>query len=163
MNEDKFNITNRIVAWNLKRNNLAWNFELEKSMLMEEVREFLEAKTLANRLKEFADIAFVFIGTKAKAEKSGEGSLAYDDLINWVDASLVVFGKTIVDTLIELFGEDADLDEFADQVMNLVVSANEAKGTEKDENGKVIKGANYVKPEPEIEKLIAQYTKGGNC
>jgi hypothetical protein len=42
--------------------------------------------------------------------------------------------------------------------LEAVVKANEAKGIEKDENGKVKKGPNYVKPTDAINEIIKQQT-----
>lgn len=56
-------IVDRVISWNAARFEQEFNYELEISMLAEELEELYEAKTDTDRLDAVGDICFVAIGT----------------------------------------------------------------------------------------------------
>jgi len=128
-------------------------------MLMEEVAEFLTATDLPNRIKELCDIAFVWYGTEAKAEEQEILPLEIDALLEWVAETGRYFYRSVFKEIAQVVDEECDICGLLIKCLDFVIEANEAKGTEKDANGKVIKGTNYKKPEPLIAELIQEYSK----
>lgn len=151
---------NRIATWNEKRNGLVFDLSLEKKMLTEEVIEFLQSDNLPNRIKELCDIGFVLTGTQAKvnAARPLKPSVRadLDEFMLWLNDSIDYFTTLLGKELAEVLKPETEIEEFLNQCMDYVIKANEAKGTEKDENGKVKKGPNYKKPEPLIAALIEE-------
>lgn len=148
----------RIIAWNRVRNGLEFDPNLEIRMLSEEFNEFFMAETFAQRLQEFADIMFVWIGTNAKyyAQRKDRFNLTdkehWDEFIDWFEG-----GFTFCSELIHSEMEENDIPEsYLDKVLLYVVEANEAKGIEKV-NGKVVKGPDYVSPLDRIEMDLERW------
>lgn len=116
-----YQLLERTIKWNTDRGNtpdtLDWN--LEQSMLQEELDELNDATTEVDKLDALLDIIFVATGSLSKLGLSAE---------QIVDAT------------------------------EIVVSANEAKGSKKDSNGKIIKNNNFVPPEPELQLILEART-----
>ncbi len=66
MTKERKNIVQRVVEWNEARFKQEFNYELELSMLTEEILELYEAKTTIERFDAIGDIIFVAIGTMWK-------------------------------------------------------------------------------------------------
>ena len=149
-----------IVAWNLKRNGLAFDPILEAKMLSEEAYEFFAADDLVERIREFADFVFVLTGTKAKffaKTYSDHREVAYsyehfNVLLEWAAATK----EEMQDILAEELGWEKYY-AVVSKAIDAVISANNAKGTEKDSNGKVVKGPNYVSPSETIARILQEY------
>lgn len=149
----------KIVAWNLKRNGLTFDPILEAKMLSEEANEFYTAPSLVERIREFADFEFVLVGTKAKfyAKKyEDHRELAYANehfkyLMAWARNAKEYMRKV----LIEEIGWEK-YHPIMSAAIDAVTAANNAKGTEKDENGKVVKGPNYVSPSYVIATILKE-------
>lgn len=150
----------RIKQWNMDRNGLAFDLALEKKMLTEEIIEFLQAPDLPNKIKELCDIAFVGIGTHAKLgaqqDQSAAAAAELYECTDWLESTVKYFNTALQRELAAVLREDVVYHDFMSKCMDFVITANEAKGTEKDEFGKVKKGPNYKKPEPLIAALIEE-------
>lgn len=144
------------IKWNRDRG-LLKNFDpkLELKMLSEEAREFYEAETLAHMLAEYADFEFVLDGTKAKFGCQSITShididlrvKTFDDIISWAETIKSDMIQCIGSMLGDQFYECAGLINIARRI---VVKCNCLKGTEKDKDGKVVKGTKHVDPVQEI-------------
>lgn len=55
-------ITDRVAEWNAKRYDRVYNFELARSLLLEEIDELQSAVTVTDKLDAIGDIVFVAIG-----------------------------------------------------------------------------------------------------
>jgi len=142
---------NRIVDWNKARNGLALNSDLEVDMLREEAKEYFDAATFVDRVDAVCDLIFVGVGTLAKTANAyhlvakglfGPIDFVITDFVGRVEAEGIM-----LDNLVPMLVECLDA----------VISANEEKGTEKDENGKIIKPDGFVPPEERIAEIVAQY------
>jgi hypothetical protein len=142
---------NRVVDWNKERNGFELNSDLEVDMLREEVVEYFDAEEYVDRVDAVCDIIFVAIGTISKATYAFH--MASEELLSPVDFVLTDFvGRTQAE------GIDLELlVPLISECLSVVIEANEQKGTEKDENGKVKKPEGFVPPEETIAKIIESY------
>ena len=155
----------RILAWNRGRNGFEFDMDLEISMLKEELREFLNSASLYNMLREYADFLFVYTGSNAKymAAKFNtvEGFVQqrekWAEVQSWARDAMEAMKQILVFQL-SIYGLDPDTQilEVFDRCLEAVVEANENKGTEKDESGKIKKGPNYVPPEETIQEILRE-------
>lgn len=151
-------ITERIIKWNKARNGLAFDPNLEMRMLSEEANEFYHAETFAHKLQEYADFLFVWEGTKAKYY-----SQKHKGMVNMLSGyegfyKLRMWKFSIQSEMEKLLFDKLTHTErfiYTNMALDAVITANEAKTSEKDENGKVIKGDNYVSPLSVIEAYLA--------
>ena len=142
---------NRIVDWNIERNELALDSNLEINMLAEEAKEYFDAKTFVDKVDAVGDIIFVGVGTLAKTTNAYH--LSAKELFAPIDFILTDFvGR--VET--EGIGSDFFLPMLS-EVLDAIIDANEEKGTEKDEKGKVKKPEGFVPPEGRIAVIIEKY------
>ena len=156
----------RIIDWNRKRNNLYFDIDLELRMLQEEAQEFFTADNLVERLQEYSDFIFVYAGTLAKYMASKSTTVeqfrqTHDlmaELQTWAENILSYTGQILRRELSLLAPDDETQTNILTRALEAVVKANEAKGIEKDENGKVKKGPNYVKPTDAINEIIKKQT-----
>jgi len=145
----------RVAKWNFDRNNTSFDMELELNMLAEEAQEFkdgmidyfnaikgidqeaiLDAKV--ELVDAYADSLFVFRGTQFKV------------LGTMIDFSGV---QETLDYMVHILKSINISDMVLDEAYNLVVEANEAKGTQKV-NGKIQKGEDWFDPKHAIRKLL---------
>lgn len=139
--------TKRIVTWNAKRNGLKYDEKLEIMMLLEELTEFLEAETLVDKLDAAADFIFVAEGTYAKNNMFPLGG--------FIIACLKIMQRSLPQYIHNTYMSDIVV-----ACVNIVLEANERKGFELDENGKVMKGDDYVAPEETITALLKELVDG---
>ena len=171
--------THRVFNWNLKRNNLHYNIDLESSMLSEEAREFFEAEHLVDRFDAWADFVFVAMGTVGKYMAMPHKDI--DSIVDTKDPTdvLLEWVEHIRTQMIEMLGyevhaiypqlpyqqgyseEEDPFEMLCMDVLNIVITANEQKGTEKNAEGKVQKPEGFVKPEKQIDNLLKK-TLGKN-
>lgn len=147
----------RVAKWNFDRNNTSFDLELEVDMLAEEAQEFKDGlvdyfnsiKTIdklavlnakVELVDAWADFVFVAEGTKFK-------SLGRMMDLNGIDAT----GDYMYNILVKDLQIKPSILALA---LDAVVSANEAKGTEKV-NGKIQKGAEWVDPKFTIAELLS--------
>ncbi len=157
-----------IVRWNRDRNQLALDFNLEAKMLSEEAHEFFTSDTFEEQVREYADFLFVFTGTVSKfcsvRYQKFDSMLqvfeAYRALNTWAHEIREEMFSLLLATL-ECSFPEAEEDELKSlllfivgEVLKLITNANMKKGTQKDKSGKIMKGADYVDPEPEIRETI---------
>lgn len=159
----------RIRNWNLTRNGLKFNLDLETQMLSEEAREFYVAQTLVDRLDAFIDFQFVFIGTIYKFNATKHEN--YDEFASVLDGmdTLSSWATHVMSEMVEqlstelmsycpaLLYQEAGISEILTEALEIVVSANEQKGTELDENGKVKKPKGFVKPEERLDRMLKKH------
>jgi len=69
-----------------------------------------------------------------------------------------MMSRMVVKELELLRADEDQINNILFGALKAVVEANEAKGTEKDENGKVVKGPDYVSPVTAIQTLIRDET-----
>lgn len=150
---DDAELSERIIEWNRVRNGLEFNPALEIRMITEEVCELLEATNLPNMLKEFSDILFVAIGTQAK-DRMGYLTDFLDGIMDTTQKLIPMLGESEQ----KVFGNQYD--KVLEVLLAIVTEANENKGFEKDENGKVKKGPNYVNPESTIRQMLEEMRVG---
>lgn len=166
-NNQPTHILIRILTWNKKRNNLNFDIELETAMLSEEASEFFHAETLVDRLDAYADFIFVGVGTiykhLAKRHKYFVGIQEEFDqvesLSEWMDTVREQMIELISNEIMTLsptciYRDETIIEGILNDTVDIVVTANEKKGFERDSDGKVKKGADYVKPEKTIHAML---------
>ena len=124
-----------VTEFNKKRNKLAFDPKLEAEMIGEEIKEFWDATTTAERLDALVDTEYVWIGTRIKAGYNG--FFVKTDMRNWVEDSIALMHSYLSDELGEHFYicyKNAE---------KIVCNANAIKGSMLDENGKVMKDDEY--------------------
>lgn len=159
--------TQRIIDWNRKRNGLKFDIDLETQMLSEEANEFYMAETLVDRFDAWADFIFVGVGTVTKylATKhkyyvdQKETQEQVDALTAWMEHNRMQMVELLSEEILAInpkYGQDDGemFDELCKKVQDIVIEANEAKGTTLDCKGKVTKHADFVKPELQIDNLL---------
>ena len=159
----------RILKWNAKRNNLDFNIELEANMLSEEASEFFHSETLVDRLDAYADFVFVGVGTVYKHLASRhkyfigiqEDFDQMSTLTEWMNTVREQMIEIISNEILTLsptcnYRNEEIIEEILNATVEIVVDANEKKGFERDSNGKVKKGDDYVKPEKTIHTLLKE-------
>ncbi len=165
VSEDNFEA---ITKWNEERDNMEFNFELEKAMLIEELEEAKYSTSAIEFLDAVADFLFVISGTisKAKAKyKATEDIMGYLNALmpfeSLLDEADIVFNAGFT-TLSKIYDWPADDKGFVSAIVNdvlhIVVEANQQKPKEKDANGKIVKGKDFVKPEDTIQEYFDTVT-----
>ena len=146
-----------IAKFNITRNKLVWSMESELLMLKEEIREFWDAETTAERVDAYIDTQYVWIGTKIKA--SYNTMVLPDEVLTMVELSLGLMKDYLYDELGDKYHQIIASAE------KIVCQANELKGKELDVNGKVIKDESYTKAidaTKRIALMIEEVTKPTN-
>jgi len=135
-----------VIEFNRKRNGFKLDVELELSMLKEEVQEFFDATTTAERLDAYIDTEYVYNGTKMK--------IAYNvapvnpDLEKWIDDSLTLMYRVLK--------EEGIGDLTIANARKIVADINALKINKLDENGKVMKQEDLPNATEEIAKLLKE-------
>jgi hypothetical protein len=140
-----------ILDFNKKRNNFDLVLELEISMLKEEIQEFFDATTLAERIDAYVDTEYVFIGTKMKCAYNGYK--INPDLVVWVDESLALMEEI----LNEMIGTGRLKNKIMNKARKIVADINALKVSELDENGKVKKQKDLPNATEEIAQMLEDY------
>lgn len=157
----------RIIDWNRKRNELVFSINLEMKMLQEESREFMFADTLVDRLRELADFMFVWTGTLAKwgcyksltITEMEQMHNSFAELQTWAEDRIDYMEGLVMSELQSLVLNDAQCYDIIKGSLRAVLEANEAKTNEKDKDGKIIKGPDYVAPVEVIQQILNTYCK----
>jgi len=131
-----------VLEFNLRRNKLQLdtrpkegsNDPLEVAMLKEEIQEFFEATTLAERIDAMIDVRYVYVGTQIKYNYN---FLPMDEDITKVVGQFHRISTTLVAH--ELGDDSQYLDKIMDKAWDIVCEVNAMKVAELDANGKVIK------------------------
>ena len=120
---------------------------LEVAMLKEEIQEFYEAETLAERIDAMIDVRYVYEGTQLKYNYNFK---PMDEEITKIVGQFHRLSSTII---AQELGDDAQyLDKIMDKAWDIVCEINEMKVAELDANGKVIK----QKDLPNATEMIAE-------
>lgn len=156
----------RIIAWNRDRNGLKFDMDLELKMLKEEAQEFFESTTFYNMLREYSDFRFVWTGSQAKhLAASAPNNVTAFTMQREQWAEVQAYARDVLSQMFNIlleqffvFGVDHTelIHKLLEDCLEAVVSANENKGTERDENGKVKKGPNYVAPDKRIQDILRE-------
>lgn len=154
-----------VVEWNMDRNGLVFDRELEEGMLVEELNEFMVATDLADHLDAQADFRFVLEGTTCKFLSAGvpsEDSMEWwIRLKNWSTGCLEFMDQIVRDHLENTFPtlDSEDVDSMIGEVFGIVCDANQKKPiTSPDYKGKIPKGTSWVDPKCAILDCIKWYT-----
>ena len=134
-----------IIEFNKKRNEFKYDEQLEIDMWTEEVREFFDATTTAERIDSILDCQYVKIGTMCKLAYSGKSmdELPYNASV--LDLMINVCQRELGDNYLRVINKAEEI----------VCEINALKVSKLDENGKVIKQANLRNATDEIASMIA--------
>lgn len=151
-----------IVEWNLARNNLKFDPALEAKMLSEEAREFFTALNLVERCREAADFTFVMVGTLSKyyaQQRQDASEICFShahflEFRRWMEDTNAIIRATLENEFEALGFGAKDVNYVQDVCLRYVLEANRAKNAEKNAEGKVQKGANYVSPSEKIDAFL---------
>ena len=137
----------QVLEFNQVRNKFVLDEVLEEQMLVEEIREFFDANTLAERIDAMVDVDYVYDGTKMKYlynfTKIPE---AIVDIVN--DFKVVATNVVLPD----LVAMGLDFEQVMNKAWNIVCDCNAQKISKLDENGKVVKQVGL----PNATELIAE-------
>jgi len=138
-----------VLEFNLKRNQLKLNISLELEMIREEIQEFYDAETLAERIDAMVDVRYVYEGTQLKHNYH---MLPMSKDITTVVGEFHRISSTIVS---QELGDDAQyLDKIMTKAWDIVCEINAMKVSELDENGKVVKQKNLPDATEHIDQLL---------
>ena len=132
-----------VMDFNSKRNGFKYDEELEIKMFTEEVREFYDATTLAERIDAIVDCYYVKTGTQMK--------LAYSNRkleLPYVDSTGLMYN-----ILLDEVKDEQKLNEIILKATDIVCKTNELKGN-KLVNGKVSKDGFNIPVTKQIEDMI---------
>ena len=139
-----------VTEFNVKRNQLAFDMNLELKMVQEEIREFWDAETVAERLDALVDTEYVWIGTQIKA--SYNTVALPDELVNSIRQTLGLMGDILAEEL------GMHMSDCYHSARKIVCEINNMKGTDKDEDGKVKKHKELRDATKEIALMIQSVT-----
>ena len=123
-------ITN-VYEFNKNRNGLELDLVLELNMLREEIREFWDAVTVAERLDALIDTEYTWFGTQMKASYHTE---SIEVIAPNIERSIKLMREFLKEELGGNYGKCYE------EAKVIVCRANALKSYKRDENGKVIKG-----------------------
>ena len=139
------------MTFNKERNKLSLDMKLELSMLREEIKEFWDAETVAQRMDALVDTEYVWIGTQMKA--SYNTFHLPDELVSSMRQTLGIMGDVLAEELGMHMAECYHL------ARKIVCDINAMKGTDKTEEGKVKKHKELRDATKEIGLMIESVTK----
>ena len=137
-----------VIEFNKQRNKLELDFKNELLMLREEIREFWEAHTVAERVDALVDTEYVWIGTRAKCSYNTYSIPS--DIKEGIEASI----DLMTEYLFEELGDN--MLHILGRARAIVCSANAEKGQKLDENGKVTKEGFKRDATAEIAEMITE-------
>ena len=146
-----------VLEFNMRRNKLELDVRpfggstmpLEVAMLKEEIQEFYDAETLAERIDAMIDVRYVYEGTQLKYN--------YNFKPMDTDITKVVgeFHRLSTSLVAEELGDDSQyLDKIMNKAWEIVCRINAMKVAELDANGKVIKQKDLPDATQEIRELL---------
>lgn len=156
-------ITKEIIDWNACRNYLQLDTELEEEMLAEELNEFMVAVSVEDHIDAYLDFLFVFGGTTVKYLSAGVPSEPlnkwWKSTRNWAEASIVYMGDMLDEHFQQSGLDERQVQELLVDCMAIVMEANNLKGLDKDNKGKVVKGQEWKDPASQIRELVESRTR----
>lgn len=143
-----------VYLFNQQRNNFEINLENELKMLEEEIKEFYDATTTAERVDAFIDVQYVWEGTLMKLNRNMM-------VPTQANKDLFYNFKSIAESVLmeELGGHYNTVIKNTKQI---VCNANAIKGNKLDDNGKVMKDDAYkerIDATKQIALMIEEVTK----
>ncbi len=140
-----------VLKFNKERNQLVWDMNNELKMLKEEIQEFWDAETVAERLDALVDTEYVWIGTQIKA--SYNTVAIPDGLASGIEGSISLMEEYLQEEL----GDK--IYECLGKAREIVCRANAHKGKELDKDGKVMKDGKVPNATKDIALMIEEVTK----
>ena len=141
-----------VLEFNMRRNKLGLDNRpegLEFQMIKEEIQEFYEAKTLAERIDAMIDVRYVYEGTQLKYNYN---MAPMCEKLTKVVGQFHRLSSTIV---AQELGDDSQyLDKIMDKAWDIVCEINAMKAAELDVNGKVIKQDDLPNATEKIAALL---------
>ena len=143
-----------VTKFNKERNGLELNFNNELNMLREEIKEFWDATTAAERVDAFVDTEYVWLGTQVKC--SFNTFAIPNDMEKGVQSSLTIMERYLMEELpVEKYHK------IIDNAREIVCSANAEKGKNLDKDGKVTKEGFKRDATAEIAAMIKEVIDNG--
>lgn len=139
-----------IIEFNRIRNGFELDMKLEVNMLKEEIQEFFDATTLAERVDAVTDVSYVFEGTKIKC--AYQGFVVDENVEKWVRDSV----EMMLEVLALEVGGEGKLAPILVKAQEIVAEINALKVSELDENGKVKKQKNLRNATEEIAEMLKE-------
>ncbi len=158
-----------VFEFNQNRNAFEYSADAEIKMYDEEVKEFFDAKTFAEKVDAYIDCQFVRYGTEMKLAANGQSTLPY---VNQERLMYDILEASFSDKFLTIdhYGQNIACNEnqllakIIKKAQEIVCKANQLKGYDLDENGKVIKSQAYidsVKATEQISKMIKKVIADG--
>jgi hypothetical protein len=145
----------KVYDFNQVRNEFELDEELEVNMLKEEVKEFYDALTLAERIDAMVDVRYVYEGTQMKYNAA---FLPLPEEINKIVGQFHRISTTIV---AEEMGDDSQfMDKILNKAWDIVCEINAEKINKRDENGKVMKQEGLRNATVEIAQMLEELEIG---
>ncbi len=138
-----------VYEFNKIRNGFEYNVELESKMLKEEITEFFEADSLAERVDAYIDTEYVYFGTEMKTIAAGVEN-GFDDLY--------LRAKNMMQNIIAEEVGYENLEVIITKARKIVCDANAIKG-KKLVDGKVSKENYNIDATSQISKMIDEVLK----
>lgn len=140
-----------VIEFNRIRNGFQYIPELECDMFNEEVKEFFNATTLAERVDALIDTMYVKIGTMCK--------LAFNGLDP--DSDMPYPHKEVIDIMVSCVSSElgSNYARVIKEAERIVCEINAQKVSKLDKNGKVIKQKNLRNATDEINNMISELLK----
>lgn len=150
-------IINDIIDWNDKRNNINYDPSLEFEMLQEEVLEY--AHSYIKTVNEYMgiDVQNHKVDTEEESEELNLKISAYVNTLDFLDEWRVHQADALADIIFVAVGSLFKLTgskEKVNSILQAVINANEKKGKDVDDNGKIIKPEDFVPPEDVIRLIL---------
>ena len=137
-----------VVEFNSIRNGFKLDMKLEVNMLKEEIQEFFDAKTLAERVDAVTDVSYVYEGTKIKCAYNG--FIVDENVDKWINSSV----EMMLEILTHEIGSEAKMAQILVKAQEIVAEINALKVSELDENGKVKKQHDLPNATVAISKMM---------
>ena len=140
-----------VMEFNKKRNGFKLDLGLEREMIKEEIQEFYDAETLAERIDAMIDVRYVYEGTQMKCNYN---FIPMDENITKIVGQFHRLSTTLV---AEELGDNSQyLDKIMDKAWDIVCAINATKGTKLDENGKTIKTDDIENATEKIAEMLKE-------
>jgi hypothetical protein len=134
-----------VYDFNKKRNQFKYDSGLEVDMFKEEVKEFFDAESLAERVDAIVDCYYVKTGTQMKLAYNGlKQELPYNDPTG-----------LMYNILLDEVKDEQKLNDIILKATDIVCNANDLKGNKLNKDGKVSKDGFTLNPTQQIKEMIA--------
>lgn len=151
------NLLKEIIKWNRDRNNVDYDSTVEFAMLQEEVLEYAHSYILTVSDMMGIDVLAHKVDTEEESREINEKISELVETEEFKKEWEVNQADALADTIFVAVGSLFKLTGSAAKTMKIieaVIEANQEKGSEKDENGKIIKPEGFVPPEARIKEIL---------